>query len=284
MSAYDGLRPRLFGIAYRMTGSVADADDLCQEAWVRWSRNEGDHVDNPEAYLVSTITRLAIDLGRSAARRREYVGPYLPEPVLGRHDDDPEQSAELADSLTYAFLVLLDQLSPTERAVFLLHDVFAYPFDDIADAVGSSPAAVRQMASRSRRKVDAERVELRRATDEHEQTVIATLLMAMAAGDIDAVMAHLAPDVVQLDDGGPRQRAARRPIVGPDRVARMWVNLSKRIEPDWSMQMTRVNGAPGLLVRDGDEPFMTVSVAFGPDGLIRRIHCQLNPDKLTHLR
>ena len=163
LTVFEEHRDRLFAVAYRMTGSVADADDLCQEAWLRWSEVELATVRQPEAFLVSTMTRLSIDRLRSATHRREiYVGPYLPEPLMTEPsaESDPERAAELADSLTYAFLVLMDELAPAERAVFLLHDVFGYPFNEIGDAVDRSPDAVRQMASRTRRKLDAERVEL----------------------------------------------------------------------------------------------------------------------------
>ena len=162
---FEALRPRLFGIAYRMTGSVGDAEDACQDAWLRWQTVDTARVENPEAYLVRTVTRLAIDRLKSAQHRREtYVGPYLPEPLVVDDDTDsqPESAAELADSLTLAFLVLLDELSPVERAVLLLHDVFAYSFEEIAGMVDLSAAACRQLASRTRRKLDHDRVELRR--------------------------------------------------------------------------------------------------------------------------
>ena len=161
---FEALRPRLFALAYRMTGSVGDAEDACQDAWLRWQAVDRTHVDNAEAYLVRTVTRLAIDRLRSAHHRKEtYVGPYLPEPLVT--DDtatQPEAAAELADSLTLAFLVLLDELTPVERAVLLLHDVFGYPFDEIAGMVDQSVVACRQIASRTRRKLHREQHELRR--------------------------------------------------------------------------------------------------------------------------
>jgi len=287
LTVFEEHRDRLFAVAYRMTGSVADADDLCQEAWLRWSEVELATVRQPEAFLVSTMTRLSIDRLRSASHRREiYVGPYLPEPLMTEPpaESDPERAAELADSLTYAFLVLMDELAPAERAVFLLHDVFGYPFNEIGDAVDRSPDAVRQMASRTRRKLDAERVELSRFDESAEQDVMASLVGAIAAGDVEGLMALLAPDIVQLDDGGPSRRAARRPIIGPNRVARLWVNLAKRVQPDWTMEFARVNGSPGLVFGDAEGPFMVIAIEFGPDRLIRRIHAQLNPEKLVHLR
>ena len=215
---FESHRSRLFGIAYRMTGSVGDAEDACQDAWLRWSAVDLDLVDNAEAFLVSVVTRLGIDRARSAAKRREtYVGPSVAEPLVERDSPvggtspilQPEQAAELADSLTLAFLVLLDQLSPTERAVFLLHDVFGCPFQQVAEAVGQSPAAVRQMASRARRRIDSERVDLRRGRSPDDEQIIAGLLVAITSGDIEATMRFLAPDIVQLDDGGSLVRAGQ---------------------------------------------------------------------------
>lgn len=288
---FDGLRPRLHGIAYRMTGSVSDADDLCQDAWLRWSTADRAAVRDPEAFLVTTVTRLAIDRLRSAARRREaYVGPYLPEPVVsdpvaqpavGR---DPADVAELADSLTFAFLVLLDELGPVERAVLLLHDVFGYSFDEVAGAVDRTTEAVRQVASRARRKVGAHREPAPTAAPDREavQATIERLLVAVAAGDVAAVMDELAPDVVELNDGGAGRRAARRPVVGPERVARIWVNLARRaVDP--TVRIVDVNGRLGIVLTDAVQGPMVMTADFDDHGRIRRIYVQLNPDKLAHL-
>jgi RNA polymerase sigma-70 factor (ECF subfamily) len=284
---FEDLRPRLHGIAYRMTGSVSDADDLCQEAWIRWSRTDRPEVRDVEAFLVTVVTRLALDRLRSAHRRREtYVGPYLPEPVVGAPggtpDDDPAELAVLADSLTFAFLVLLDELDPVERAVLLLHDVFGYPFPQVASMVGRSDGAVRQVASRARRKVSGAERPTVQPDDGTVQAVLARLMVALVTGDVDGVLAELAPDVVQVDDGGPAKRAARRPIVGPDRVARLWINLARR-SPHLAVQFAVVNGAPGLVFSDGDRVEMVMSASFDDQGRIRRIYGQLNPEKLRHL-
>jgi len=284
---FEALRPRLFGIAYRMTGSVGDAEDACQDAWLRWQRVDRDAVENPEAFLVRVVTRLALDRLGSAQRRREtYVGPYLPEPIV---DDDraghPEAAAELADSLTFAFLVLLDELTPKERAVLLLHDVFGYPFDEIGPMLDLSTAASRQLASRTRRKLDHERDALRRPDEAREQELIGNLLATISSGDIEAVMRLLAPDVVLLSDGGPHRHAARRPVLGPDRVARLVVNLAERLLASTEARMVRVNGEPGVLFLDFDgEPDNVLTFAFAPDGRVRRLYGQLNPEKLRHLR
>jgi len=297
LNTFEEHRDRLFGISYRMTGSVADAEDICQDAWLRWSGVDNRAmnnrtVDNPEAYLVSITTRLCIDrMGTAAKRRETYVGPYLPEPLVSRPavagstpGPQPEHAAELADSLTLAFLVLLDQLGPAERAAFLLHDVFGYPFDEVAAAIDRSPDATRQLASRARRRIDADRKDYRRGLTDENQSVITLLLTAISAGDVEATMALLAPDIVQLDDGGALVRAGRRPIIGPHRVARLWVNLAKRIRAGQTMDITEVNGLPGLVFGDSSGPFMVVEIAIGPDGLVHRLNAQLNPDKLAHLR
>jgi RNA polymerase sigma-70 factor (ECF subfamily) len=284
---FEALRPRLFGIAYRMTGSVGDAEDACQDAWLRWQRVDQGEVENAEAYLVRVVTRLALDRLQSAQRRREtYVGPYLPEPLVATDDTaQPEVAAELADSLTFAFLVLLDELTPKERAVLLLHDVFGYPFDEIGPMLDLSPSASRQLASRTRRKLDHERDALRRPDEAREHELVDNLLATIASGDIDAVMALLAPDVVLLSDGGPNRHAARRPVVGVDRVARLVVNLARRLAlTTTDLRIVQVNGEPGVLFVEDGEPDYVLSFAFTPDGKVRRFYGQLNPEKLRHLR
>lgn len=282
---FQALRPRLFGVAYRMTGSVGDADDVCQEAWLRWQAVDRARVDNPEAYLVRTVTRLAIDRLRSVQRRKEaYVGPYLPEPlVVDAADTEPERAAELADSLTLAFLVLLDELTPVERAVLLLHDVFSYTFDEVARAVDLSPDACRQVGSRTRRKLQREPVGTRRPKAERERELIDTLLATIAAGDIESVMALLAPDVVLLSDGGAVRHAARRPVVGQTRVARFVVNLARRMPPAYETRSVRVNGEPGLLFLLEGRADLVLSFSFTAEGRVHHIYGQLNPEKLRHV-
>ncbi len=268
-----------------MTGSVADAEDVLQEAWLRWQRVNTLEVDHPEAFLVRVVTRLAIDRGRSAQIRRErYVGPWLPEPVVeGPLIGDPESAAETADSLTFAFLVLLDRLSPLERAVFLLREVFAFPYEEIAASTGRSTDACRQMIRRTRRKLDTERVELRRPSAEHEVEAISRMVAAVLGGDIVGLMDLLSPDVVLLADGGPQRHAARRPVTGAEKVARLCVNLGKRLDPETQPEFVRVNGTPGIVMRVGASISDVLLVEFAPDGRVLRIFNQRNPQKLVHL-
>ena len=288
-------QPRLFAIAYRMTGSVEDAEDVCQDAWLRYenatmSRSDTENpIETPEAYLVRTVTNLAIDKLRSAHHRREtYVGAFLPEPIVGVEAntamcDDPQHAAELADSLTFAFLVMLDDLQPTERAVLLLHDVFGYSFDEVASSVGKTSASCRQIASRTRKRLDTERSQPCRPSTSTQRTLIDTMITHTANGDIDALIAMMAPDIVQLDDGGPHRRAARNPIVGPQRVARLIINLAKRLSASHSMEIVEVNGVLGILFLDQGEPDMVMTFDYNADNLVRRIFLQLNPEKLRHL-
>jgi len=291
---FEAVRPRLFGLAYRMTASVADAEDICQDAWLRWQRVDHTGVRSAEAYLVTLTTRLAMDRLRSAHRRREaYVGPWLPEPIPAHAvpatgSDGPEARAELADSLTFGFLTLLDELSPVERAVLLLHDVFGHGFTDTAAAVGISPEAARKAASRARAKVrrPGDSVSTATAADRDAATRerLGELTTALLTGDADAVLTLLAPGVVQLDDGGPARRAARRPVVGPERVTRLLLNVTKRLVATGpEAEAVDVNGGPGILMRVGGRATGVMTIALDADGLIDRIWVQLNPDKLEHL-
>jgi len=274
---FETQRPRLLGLAYRMVGSRADAEDIVGEAWVRWCSSDSSALRSPQAWLTTVTTRIALDFLRSARHRREgYVGPWLAEPVVT--EAGPEESAELADSLTLGFLTVLDQLDPVERAVFLMADVFAVPYDDIAATVGKSAVACRQIASRARRSL---RPAPARATAA-ERRLVDELLVALAVGDMEGVLSRLAPEVVCLTDGGPHRRAARRPVVGPHRVARFLTTLAQRLGPAVSVTPATVNGEPGIVARQGDE--VDFVAAFEVDGAsVRAIHVVLNPDKLRSL-
>lgn len=295
-SRFEPHRDRLFGVAYRMTGSVADAEDCVQEAFVRWQRVDLDGVDNDEAYLVRTVGRLAIDRQRQAARRREtYVGPWLPEPLLSpvghlsSQPADPAQEAELADSLSFAFLVLLDELSPSERAAFILHDVFGVPFAEVAAALDRDVEACRQLASRGRRKLraaneNADEASTRPVPGTDAGDAMGALLGALLSGDVNGCLAHLAPGVVLTSDAGPNRRAARRRVVGSDRVLRLVTNLFARDAGKVSeIRPVSVNGALGLYVEHTDGPLVLTGDA-DDDGRIHHIWIQMNPEKLAGRR
>lgn len=252
MSGDDGVgvfeeeRPRLLGLAYRLLGSLADAEDICQEAWLRWSSADRTVIERPAAWLTTVTTRLALDRLTSAQRHREtYVGPWLPEPVVVA--PTPEEHAVLAESLTMGFLAVLEQLDPVSRAVFVLADVFGIPFDEVAATVRRTPASARQLAVRARRKV---RSAGPRPPSPTAQPVVDRLFAAVLAGDVEATMALLADDVVLVSDGGPNRHAARHPIVGSERVARLVLNLARRFSPTASYQPARFNGSAGLWMHD----------------------------------
>jgi RNA polymerase sigma-70 factor (ECF subfamily) len=274
---FEAARPRLLGLAYRMLGSMADAEDVVQDAWLRFQA-AGERVDRPEAWLTTVTTRLAVDRLRAARRRREdYVGPWLPEPVV--LEGGPDEAAELSESLTLGFLTLLDRLGPVERAVFLLADVFALPFADIAAAVGRSPAACRQIASRARQRLVGG---ARRRPVGAERRVVDELIAAIALGDIQAALNRLAPDAVLVSDGGPSRRAARRPVVGSARVARLLINLARRYGREFEIAPVVVNGDPGLLISAAGRA--DTVLAFEVDGdVIAAIFVVRNPDKLEQL-
>jgi RNA polymerase sigma-70 factor, ECF subfamily len=274
---FEAARPRIRGLAYRMLGTLADAEDVTQDTWLRWQAAGGAHVVNSEAWLVTAATRLCLDRLRSAARTREiYPGPWLPEPIVT--DQGPESAAELSESLTLGFLVLLDQLTPVERAVFVLADVFKVPYAEIAATVGRSPAACRQIASRARRRLRPDQPPGPAA--EADRELVDGLLRALASGDVNEVVARLAPRVVCLTDGGPGRRAARRPVTGSDRVARFLVSLARGYGRHLGTRPAVVGGAAGaILSSDGvTEQVMAVT---SRDGVITAIYFVGNPDKLT---
>lgn len=305
-------RPRLLGLAYRITGSRLDAEDIVQEAWERARRVGDDVIDRPAAWLTTVVARLALDHLKSAQRRREtYVGPWLPEPVVtgrrapgaergagvgaagaggaiaaaGGGEPDPAELTELAESLTFGFLRVLEALSPIERVVFVMADVFAVPFPEIAGAVGRSPDACRQIATRARARVrDQDR---RHQAPDNAARVADDLVGALVEGDADRVMALLAPDVVLVSDGGAAAHAARRPVTGAHRVSRFMLNLAKRgadLGPGvMRVEPVELNGDPAVIVLVGDAVFMTVAMSVD-DGRVTGVHNVVNPDKLAALR
>jgi len=263
-----------------MLGTMADAEDVVQDVWLRWQATDRQGIERPEAWLTTVTTRVAIDRLRSIGRqqaREAYIGPWLPEPIL--FERDPSEAAEFADTLTLGFLVMMDRLSPTERAVLLLADVFAVPYRDVATAVGRSEVACRQIASRARRRLHT--TETRRPKAD-ERELIEHLLAALIADDASEVLAYLAPDVVLLSDGGALRKAARYPVVGAKRVGRFLYNLARRHVDDMTVEHVRVNGDPGLVLRVAGA--IDQVIAFEHDG--ERIHAIWmisNPDKLGHL-
>lgn len=275
-------RPRLVALAYRMLGTPDDAEDIAQEAWLRWDRADVDTIENPAAWLTTVTTRIAIDRLRSAQHTREvYVGPWLPEPLVDHGDDtvDPAEVSAYADSVTLHFLTVLERLDPVERAVFLLHDVFAVPFREIAATVERTDANVRQIARRARDRIHHDRPHVRAERD-HAEALSIAFLGALIDGDVEAFTKLLTDDVVTISDGGAHRRAARYPVVGPGRVARLLINLAARMEPGMTMDPVTVNGELGWYARLHDQPFMLLVPSF-VDDRVNEVLLLLNPDKLA---
>lgn len=272
-------RPRLEGLAYRITGSRATAEDLVQDAWLRWERADRSTVERPAAWLTTVTSRLALDHLKSAQWSREiYVGPWLPEVAVA--EPGPEEHAELAESLTIGFLAVLERLAPTERVVFLLADVFATPFDEIASIVDKSPEACRQIASRARTRIREGRPRFAPTDDDAWQVALA-FLTAAQVGDLDALVSLLAEDALAISDGGAEHHAARRPIIA-ERIPRFVVNLTARIPDGAEFVATPINGEPGIVALRNGEPIMAVAVSVA-EGQVQRMWSILNPEKLKTL-
>jgi RNA polymerase sigma-70 factor (ECF subfamily) len=271
-------RPRLVGIAYRLLGTTADADDVVQEAWIRWRGTDRSVVRNHDAFLTTVVTRLALDRLRRRKREEDrYVGPWLPSPLV---EPDPADTAELADSMTTAFLLMLERLTPDERAAFLLSDVFDEPFHVVADVMERSEEACRQLSSRARRKLRDEHRERARG-GRAARDVVDRFLVAIASGDEAGALACVSADAVLVSDGGANRRAARRPVVGPDRIVRLVSNLWGRLPGTWRVDVALVGGVPGILVSDArDELYLAMGFEVR-DGTIDRVFSVLNPDKLA---
>jgi RNA polymerase sigma-70 factor (TIGR02957 family) len=286
LESFDRYRRLLFTVAYEMLGSVADAEDVVQDTWLRWSAEGRDDVLDERAYLVRIASRLALDRLRSARSRREtYVGPWLPEPLVTESagDPDPADAAELGEQVSLALLVVLETLSPVERAVFVLREVFGLPAAEVARVLGRSEAAVRQLAHRAREHVEARQP--RFDTDRRAQREVTELFFAaIAGGDVDALIGVLSPGVVLTSDGGGKVSAARRPIVGADKVARFILGIAaKGLEiPDLQVRLTEVNGALAVAAWVGSEPFVSISPVV-EDGRIQQVLVVANPDKLAGL-
>ena len=285
---FEELRPTLFALAYRMLASVGEAEDIVQEAFLRGRRAvvDGADIDSPKAYLSAVVTRLSIDHLRSARARREvYFGEWLPEPILTDDDPglDPAAHAEQADSLSLAFLVLLEQLNPVERAAFLLHDVFGYGYGEIAVTIGKSEDNCRQLVSRARRHIDEEKPRFE-ASRQERQRLAERFFAAVGDGNVEALAEMLAADVVVYGDGGGKGPSWPRPIVGRERVSRLFAGLGGDMkEVGVRMELHEVNGQPGALVLDPDDRIVNVFSLDIADGVVQTIRSVINPDKLGHL-
>ncbi|MEU5884891.1 RNA polymerase sigma-70 factor [Spirillospora sp. NPDC047279] len=276
-------RGLLFAVAYRMLGTAADAEDAVQDAWIKWSAADRADVADPQAYLIRITSNVALDRLRSAqAQRESYVGPWLPEPMLT--SPDVAEDAELAESVSMAMLVVLETLSPLERAAFVLKEVFGFPFAEIATALDRSEASVRQLATRARKHVEARRPRFE-AGPEERLAVTRRFLDATMGGDINRLMELLAPDVALWTDGGGKVRAALRTIHGAEKVGRWLAAVGGQpyagVEArDMRLRSVVLNGEPALVIDGPAGPITTVSVDVNADGLVGAIHLVANPDKL----
>jgi RNA polymerase sigma-70 factor, ECF subfamily len=294
-ASFEPYRRRLVGLAYRMLGSMADAEDAVQETYVRWHEADCDTVSNPRAFLMTTTTRICLDMLKSArARHEEYVGPWLPEPVVDTAALAPDSRTELAEDLSIALLLTLDRLSPLERAAFLLHDVFDFSFNEVAAALERSAAACRQLAARAREHVRA--IRPRGATvpparsgeieAKHAQ-LISAFAAATQSGDLDRLTQLLASDVRVVTDGGGKVRAAQEVIEGADRAARFLVGATRKRPGAWwradfKLRFATINGLPGVIVDAPEGPVQTAAFEIEGD-VIRALYVVRNPDKLRHL-
>jgi len=280
---FEELRPLLFSIAYRILGSVSEAEDAVQETWLRYEASPTPH-RSTRAFLSAVVTRISIDVLRSArVRREEYVGQWLPEPLLTDPYEDPARSAELADSVSMAALLLLERLSPLERAVFVLREVFGFGFPEVASAVGRSEAACRQLAVRARRHMDAGRPRFEADRRERDE-LAARFFDALREGDVEGLRELLAADVQMVGDGGGKAPQWARGIIGAENVARVlastfpwFVRIGVELEPH------EVNGHPGAIFRDRDNKVLNTWTLDVLDGRIQTIRSVINPDKLGHV-
>jgi len=279
-AGFEGLRPRLFGIAYRMLGSAVEAEDVVQDAWVRWQTTDRSSILSPGAFLTTMTTRLSLNVATSSRRRREiYIGPWVPEPV--RTSTDPQLGAENAEALEIGLLMLMERLTPMERAVYLLHEAFDYPYRDIAEVIETTEANARQLSRRAR-------LHLTQHSDiqvpvEQKNRLLRTFLAAAQSGDVQRLQALLTDDITVYSDGGGIVSAARRPIEGRERVARFLFGAFNKFPEDIDIQFTTVNGAEAVLVRRAGEPYL-VGMIDGTNAGIDRIFFVMNPDKLGAFR
>jgi RNA polymerase sigma-70 factor (ECF subfamily) len=272
-----GMRPRLLALAYRMLGSVTDAEDAVQDAYLRFQ--QAGPVESPEGWLVKATTRLCIDRLRSAKRRKDYIGPWLPEPTTDAWDGATVDRPELAESLSMAFLVLLETLSPAERAAYLLREVFAYDFDEIATLLDKTPVNVRQITTRARKRLEVQDRRFDAEAGEAEE-LAGRFFEACRSGDLRAIESMLAPDAVYLSDGGGKAQAAPRPLTGTHRIANLLsVVYRKFCQKGGEIARTTVNGQPGVIFSTGGVPYFVATLA-ARQGRITTLYTVLNPEKL----
>lgn len=265
-----------------MTGTPQDAEDIVQEAYLRWHKADSSEIVRAEAWLVTVTTRLSIDRLRVLTKEREsYIGPWLPEPILATADRSPEQELEFAASLSLAFVALLENLSPVERAVFLLRDVFDIPNRDVAGIVGKSEAACRQMLHRARERVRSERPRFE-ASDKEKRRLIETFAKAVTAGDEELILSLFAEDATMTSDGGGRVTSARKPIVGRRKIARLYAILGRKLKGIYEAKVEIINGEPGIVSTAFGRTF-AATVFEAEDGVIRGVYQLMNPDKLKNL-
>jgi len=280
-TVFEEQRSVLFGLAYRMLGSVADAEDIVQESYLRWQAIDRASVQSPRAFLITVATRLAVDQLRRRKREREtYIGPWLPEPLVT--DDRADDCAEMAESLSLAFLTLLEKLQPLERAVFLLHEVFQYSHDDIAAIVEKSRENCRQILSRARQHLAARRSRFR-PEPAQQQALLGQFLETCRSGDVSALARLLVEDAVMVSDGGGKASAAKKIVRGAAIVARALVGLAKKKSVGFETRFATINGVTSLLLCTPEFVDTVVNFEFTADGRISAVHIVRNPDKLIHV-
>jgi RNA polymerase sigma-70 factor, ECF subfamily len=280
---FEGYRPYLFSIAYRMMGSASEAEDIVQDTYLRYRQAPSSEIRSPKSYLATLVTRLCIDHLRSARiQREEYIGPWLPEPLLTSDQEAmPFETAAQHESISLAFLVLLETLSPPERAVFLLHDIFAFDYQEIAGMIGRSPTSCRQLGHRARASIASRKHRYEPSRETH-LCLLNRFLLACQEGDVEGLKEILAQDVVNYGDGGGKVLATLRPVVGIDAVMRLWLSLTHKALADLSITFEEVNGLPAVISWRGERIYDVVSFEV-VDARIQAIRGILNPDKLTYI-
>jgi len=282
---YTNYKPLLFSIAYRMLGSVSDAEDVVQELFLSLQQLERGQIQNMKAYMTKMVTNRCLNILNSAKRNREiYVGPWLPEPLMQRLDDDPLNKLEREETISYAFLVMMDKLSPVERAVFILREAFQYEYSEIANILEKSEVNCRKIFSRVKQKVGQLSPELIPA-EESEQKLVTKFISALTGGNLDALLSLLTEDAVFITDGGGKVRAAINPIFSQSRVMALLARISAKFFPETMAHLTTINGRAGVLLSRDGRPTGTICFEWEKHSLkIKRMYLVLNPDKLKHIQ